>query len=125
MLKNMSISKRLALGFGLIVLLLVASGSSGYWGIEAITRETLKVLGGDAKVVILAARAKATTLELRRFEKDAFLNVADAQIRNQYVTKWDNQRQKLHEVISELEKFQLSQDDNTGGRSRSDDLTAN
>src|SRR5262249_44336285 len=89
MLKNMSIGKRLALGFGLVVLLLVAIGVSGYWGIEAITHETLKVLGGDAKVVIHAARVKATTLELRRFEKDTFLNVADAQIRNQYITKWE------------------------------------
>jgi methyl-accepting chemotaxis protein len=124
MLKNMSIGKRLALGFGLIVLLLVAIGSSGYWGIEAITRETLKVLGGDAKIVTIAARAKATTLELRRFEKDTFLNVADAQIRNQYVTKWDNQRQRLHEVMSELEKFSLSADDKTGLRAMQEDLTA-
>ena len=124
MLKNISIGKRLALGFGLIVLLLVAIGLSGYWGIEAITHETLKVLGGDAKVVILAARVKSTTLELRRFEKDTFLNVADAQVRNQYVTKWDNQRQKLHEVLGELEKFQLSQDDKTGVRAMQEDLAA-
>src|SRR5215831_9507913 len=122
MLKNMSTGRRLALGFGLIVLLLVAIGWSGYWGIEAITRETLKVLGGDAKVVTLAARAKATTLELRRFEKDTFLNVVDAQVRNQYVTKWENQRQKLHEVLGELEKFQLSPDDKTALRAIEEDL---
>ena len=124
MLKNVSIGKRLAIGFGLMVLLLVIIGATGYWGLEAITRETLKVLGGDAKVVTLAARAKATTLELRRFEKDAFLNVADAQIRNQYVTKWENQRQKLHEVLGELSKFQLSADDKTGLRGMQDDLAA-
>jgi len=82
MLKNMSIGKRLAIGFGLIVLLLISMGLSGYWGLEVITRETLKVLEGDAKVVTLAARAKATTLELRRFEKDTFLNVEESQIRN-------------------------------------------
>src|SRR5262245_43056971 len=124
MLKNISIGKRLAIGFGLMVLLLVTIGATGYWGLEAITRETLKVLGGDAKVVTLAARVKSTTLELRRFEKDTFLNVADAQIRNQYVTKWDNQRQKLHEVLGELEKFQLSQEDKTGVRAMQDDLAA-
>lgn len=122
MLKNITIGKRLALGFGLIVLLLVAIGSSGYWGIEAITHETMKVLGGDAKVVVLAARVKSTTLELRRYEKDSFLNVADAQVRNQYVTKWDNQRQKLHEVLAELEKFQLSADDKTGLKAMQEDL---
>src|SRR5579864_9212926 len=121
-LKNTSIGKRLAIGFGLIVLLLVSMGLSGYWGLEAITRETLKVLEGDAKVVTLAARAKSTTLELRRFEKDTFLNIEDAQIRNQYASKWDAQRQKLREVFTELEKFQLSADDKAALRSMREDL---
>src|SRR4029077_17089360 len=94
MLKNLSVGKRLAIGFGLIVLLLISMGLSGYWGLEAITKETLKVLNGDAKLVTLAARAKATTLELRRFEKDTFLNVEEAPVRTQYVAKWEAQRQK-------------------------------
>src|ERR1700730_16058217 len=122
MLKNISIGKRLAIGFGLIVLLLVSMGLSGYWGLEAITRETLKVLEGDAKVVTLAARAKATTLELRRFEKDTFLNVDEAQVRTQYAAKWEAQRQKLREVFGELEKFSLSVDDKAGLRSMREDL---
>src|SRR5258707_10727654 len=122
MLKNMSIGKRLAIGFGLIVVLLISMGLSGYWGVEAITRETLKVLEGDAKVVTLAARAKATTLELRRFEKDTFLNVEESQVRTQYAAKWDAQRQKLRDVFGELEKFQLSADDKANVRSMREDL---
>ena len=124
MLKNMSIGKRLAIGFGLIVLLLVTMGLSGYWGLEAMTRETLKVLNGDAKIVTLAARAKATTLELRRFEKDTFLNIEESQVRNQYAAKWDGQRQKLRDVMGELEKFQLSTDDKSSVRSMREDLDA-
>src|SRR5229473_1789511 len=122
MLKNMSIGKRLAIGFGLIVLLLISMGLSGYWGVEAITRETLKVLEGDAKVVTLAARAKATTLELRRFEKDTFLNIEEVQVRGAYATKWDAQRQKLRDTLTELDRFQLSSDDKTALRSMRDDL---
>jgi methyl-accepting chemotaxis protein len=124
MLKNMSIGKRLGIGFGLIVLLLVAMGLSGYWGLEAITRETLKVLNGDAKILTLSARAKATTLELRRFEKDTFLNIEDSQVRSQYAAKWDAQRQKLRDVMAELEKFQLSTDDKSAVRSMREDLAA-
>jgi methyl-accepting chemotaxis protein len=124
MLKNMSIGKRLAIGFGLIVILLISMGLSGYWGLEAITKETMKVLEGDAKVVTLAARAKATTLELRRFEKDTFLNVEDAQIRTQYAAKWDAQRQKLRDVFNELDRFSLSADDKAGLRSMREDLDA-
>jgi methyl-accepting chemotaxis protein len=123
-LKNLSIGKRLAIGFGLIVLLLISMGLSGYWGLEAITRETLKVLNGDARIVTIAAKAKATTLELRRFEKDTFLNAEDAQIRNQYAVKWDAQRQKLRDIFNELDKFPLSADDKAGIRSMREDLDA-
>src|ERR1700730_12924242 len=122
MLKNVSIGTRLAIGFGLIVLLLISMGLSGYWGLEAITRETLKVLNGDAKLVTLAARAKATTLELRRFEKDTFLNVEDAPVRTQYAAKWDAQRQKLREVLGDLDKFSLSVDDRATLRTMHEDL---
>jgi methyl-accepting chemotaxis protein len=124
MLKNMSIGRRLAIGFGLIVLLLISMALSGYWGLEAITRETLNVLNGDARVVTIAARAKSTTLELRRFEKDTFLNVEDSQIRAQYAAKWDAQRQKLRDVFNELDKFSLSADDKAGIRSMREDLDA-
>lgn len=122
MLKNMSVGKRLAIGFGLIVVLLVSMGLSGYWGLEAITGETLKVLNGDAKVVTLAARVKATTLELRRYEKDTELNIDDPKVRGDYVAKWKEQRDKLQEVLAELGKFQLSPDDKLAVRSMTEDL---
>jgi len=122
MLKNMSIGMRLAIGFGLIVVLLVAVALSGYWGLKGIAAETLKVLNGDAKLVTLAARVKATTLELRRFEKDTELNMDDQQVRNDYVTKWREQRQKLRDVLAEIEKFQLSPDDRLAVKSMTEDL---
>jgi methyl-accepting chemotaxis protein len=122
MLKNMSVGKRLAIGFGLIVVLLISMGLSGYWGLDAITGETLKVLNGDAKIVTLAARVKATTLELRRFEKDTELNMDDPQVRGDYASKWKEQRQKLRDVLGELNKFQLSPDDKLAVRSMSEDL---
>lgn len=122
MLKNMSIGKRLAIGFGLIVLLLISMGLSGYLGLEAITRETLRVLNGDAKIVTLSARVKATTLELRRFEKDTELNMDDPQVRSDYIAKWRAQQQKLHDVLAELDKFQLSPEDKVAVQSMRSDL---
>jgi methyl-accepting chemotaxis protein len=122
MLKNMSVGKRLAIGFGLIVVFLISMGLSGYWGLEAITRETLKVLNGDAKIAILSARVKATTLELRRYEKDTELNMDDVQVRNDYASKWRAQQQKLHDVLGELDKFQLLPEDKLAVQSMRDDL---
>ena len=123
MLKNTSIGKRLAIGFGLIVLFLITMALTGYWGLQAITHETLNVLGGDAKVVVLAARVKATTLELRRFEKDTFLNIENTQLDHDYIAKWRDQQQKLHSTLGELGKFQLSPEDKTALQSMDDDLT--
>src|SRR5258708_38700150 len=108
MFKNMSIGKRLGIGFGLIVVLLISMGLSGYWGVESITRETMKVLEGDAKLVTLFARAKATTLELRRFEKGTFLNIDEPQIRTQYASKWYGQRQKISDDLAGLGKTKHS-----------------
>ncbi|HEV2195450.1 MAG TPA: methyl-accepting chemotaxis protein [Candidatus Acidoferrum sp.] len=122
MLKNMSIGMRLAIGFGLIVLLLVTIALSGYWGLEGVTAETLKVLNGDAKVVVLAARVKATTLELRRYEKDTELNIDDPQTRNDYASKWKEQRQKIREVLGEFDKFQLSPEDRGAVKSMTEDM---
>lgn len=122
MLKNMSIGMRLAIGFGLIVLLLVTIAFSGYWGLEGVTAETLKVLNGDAKIVVLAARVKATTLELRRYEKDTELNIDDQQTRNDYAAKWKEQRQKIREVLGELDKFQLSPEDRGTVKSMTEDM---
>ncbi len=122
MLKNMSIGMRLAIGFGLIVLLLVTIAFSGYWGLEGVTGETLKVLNGDAKIVILSARVKTTTLELRRYEKDTELNMDDPQVRNDYAAKWREQRQKIRELLTEFEKYQLSPEDRSAVKSMVEDM---
>jgi methyl-accepting chemotaxis protein len=122
MLKNLSVGKRLAIGFGLIVALLISMGLSGYLGLEAITRETLKVLNGDAKIVTLSARVKSTTLELRRFEKDTELNMDEPQVRIDYVSKWRAQQQKLHDVLAELDKFQLTAEDKLAVQSMRADM---
>ena len=122
MLKNMSVGKRLSIGFGLIVLILISMGFSGYLGLEAITKETLRVLNGDAKIVTLSARVKATTLELRRFEKDTELNMDDQQVRVDYISKWRAQQQKLHDTLAELDKFQLSPEDKVAIQSMRSDL---
>src|SRR5215472_7554893 len=122
MLKNMSIGMRLAIGFGLVVVLLVAVALSGYWGLEGITAETLKVLNGDAKLVTLSARVKSTTLELRRYEKDTELNMDDPQVRNDYVIKWRDQRQKLQDALAEFDRFPLSPEDRSTVKSMKDYL---
>ena len=111
MLKNMKISWRLLLGFGVVLLLLVAVAGMGYWGLDAMKTETVAMLHGDARIAQLAAVGKATTLELRRAEKDTFLNIDNPEAREKYVATWKSWRDKFHENLSELEKKVTTSED--------------
>jgi len=72
MLNKLSIAKRLAFGFGLVLALLLVVAGSGYWGMESITQETVQMLHHDAKLTLLADDATEYALDLRRYEKDFF-----------------------------------------------------
>ena len=111
MLSQFSIAKRLAIGFGVVLLLLLIVASSGYWGLESITGETVSMLRGDVKIAVLADNAKSHVLELRRFEKDTFLNLENKQVLAQYEQKWRNQLAEAHDLLVELDGLANSQED--------------
>jgi len=103
MLKKSSIAKRLALGFGIVLFLLLVVAVAGYWGMESVTRETVSMLRGDSKISQLADEAKITTLELRRFEKDTLLNMDNKPVMQAYQEKWKAQVAQLRSTVSELD----------------------
>ena len=111
MFNNFSIAKRLALGFGVVLTLLVVVAISGYWGMESVTRETVSMLRGDAKLSQLADEAKITTLELRRFEKDTLLNMDDKPKMADYQTKWQTQLSKLRATTADLQALAVTTED--------------
>ncbi len=84
MLRNMSISRRLLLGFGVVLVLLLIVAVSGYWGLNSIKQETISMLQGDAKIAELASATNEDTLQLRRFEKDTCLNIDHAKVGEDY-----------------------------------------
>jgi methyl-accepting chemotaxis protein len=103
MLKKSTIAKRLALGFGVVLLLLLVVAVAGYWGMESVTRETVTMLRGDSKVSQLADEAKIDTLELRRFEKDTLLNMDNRPVMQAYQEKWKGELAQLRSVVSDLD----------------------
>src|SRR5579864_7431190 len=102
MLKKSSIAKRLALGFGVVLFLLLVVAVARYWGMESVTRETVSMLRGDAKVSQLADEAKITTLELRRYEKDTLLNMDNKPVMQSYQEKWKGQLATLQSTVADL-----------------------
>jgi len=81
MLKNMKISRRLLLGFGIVLLLLLVVAGAGYWGLQSVTGETVAMLDGDLKLMDLWGEVDSDVVELRRSEKDTFLNIDEQKIR--------------------------------------------
>src|SRR5579863_6762799 len=109
MLNKSSIAKRLALGFGVVLFLLLVVAVAGYWGMESVTRETVSMLRGDSKISQLADEAKIATLELRRYEKDTELNMDNKPVTESYQEKWKAQMAQLRSTINELNDRVISE----------------
>jgi len=105
MLKKSSVAKRLAVGFGVVLFLLLVVAVAGYWGMESVTHETVSMLRGDSKVSQLADAAKIATLELRRFEKDTLLNMDNKPVMQSYHDKWKTQLAQLRASVGELDSL--------------------
>ena len=124
MLKNMKISRRLLLGFGVVLLLLFVVAGTGYWGLDSVKQETVSMLQGDAQISQFSALIKEDTLELRRGEKDSFLNIDDPRTREDYVATWKRWREQLKTQLAEIDKKNLNTDDKATVRKMEENASA-
>ncbi len=106
MLKNMTIGKRLALGFGLLLALVALVAGSGYRSTRLASGLAMHVLKIESPLVEHSQRTRANTLGMRRFEKDVFLNIGTPEKVAEYVTKWKDQRDRLLERIAVLDSLE-------------------
>ncbi len=123
MLKNMQISRRLLLGFGVVLALLLVVAGAGYWGLSSVKQETISMLQGDAKIAEYAAVITEDTLQLRRAEKDTFLNIDEAKVRQAYLEKWRTQREELKDHLASIGKKNLTADDKASVHKMEEDAT--
>jgi methyl-accepting chemotaxis protein len=111
MFKNMKIGMRLTLGFGFVMLMLIAIVVVGYWGINTVSNNTVKMLNGDQNVASHASRARANVLGLRRYEKDMFINIGLKDKEDEYFKKWKEQNEHLAARLKDVEKSTTLQQD--------------
>jgi methyl-accepting chemotaxis protein len=104
MLKNMKIGMRLSMGFGTVLLIVLAIGVAGYWGIQSVKNKTMTMLHGDAMISEVATSMVGDINELRRYEKDLFLNVGSREKESEYLKKWETVREHLMKDLGDLEK---------------------
>ena len=78
--------------------------ATGLWGLSAISGTTQRALSQDVKLAETAAEIQNLILLARRFEKDTFINMADATRRDDYVKRWQANRAKMNTVLAEAER---------------------
>jgi len=111
MLNNMNISTRLIAAFTVIILFLVVIAGAGYWGMGKMVWFIDDLGSTDAALVEYAQRSRANVNILRRYEKDLFINIADAAKVDDYKKKWDKtlvQSLERLEAMAKLEEDQKS-----------------
>jgi methyl-accepting chemotaxis protein len=111
MFKNMKIGLKLGLGFGVVLTFLLLLGFLGYWGVHAVSNTTVHMLNGDAGIAEHAARLRANTLGLRRFEKDIFLNIGNEDKVAGYWKEWNDEKESVDKRLADLEKYAKNTDE--------------
>lgn len=104
-LSDMKIGKRLGWGFGVLLVLIIALGATGIFGLKYVADITEKMVQHEAKMAENAARLRANTNILRRYEKDTFLNMGAPEKQAEYVKKWQEDLESARGRLTELEKL--------------------
>ncbi len=107
MLRRMNIGQRLGVGFGVLVLLLLAVVATAWSSLSAYG----ELLEGEIRVAQHAERARANVNAMRRFEKDSYLNVAHRDAETDYEVKWREQHDALVARLSDIDRYSVSDSD--------------
>jgi methyl-accepting chemotaxis protein len=102
----MKIGTRLILGFCACLACIVVLGGIGIYAVRSVAAKGNKVVEVDARIVENAYRVRANINVLRRYEKDAFMNIGTPDKVEEYVKKWEESRdqgKKRMDLLLKLE----------------------
>ncbi|MDH5613378.1 MAG: methyl-accepting chemotaxis protein [Gammaproteobacteria bacterium] len=111
MFKNMKISVKLLLANSITLVMMVFVAWSGYQGVTQVQDETTSIVNTDTVIIEYSQRAHVSVLGLRRYEKDAFLNVLNKDKVNGYFDKWNKEADALDSQITFLENVVTNEED--------------
>jgi methyl-accepting chemotaxis protein len=111
MFDNVKIATKFHIALGLIALMVVVVAVSGYLGLGHVVSTSENVLLRDARIAERALAARSSALQLRRYEKDYFLNIGAPQIQAEYLDKWKTAHEQLAHELDDLDDMVSSQRD--------------
>ncbi|HEX6707796.1 MAG TPA: methyl-accepting chemotaxis protein [Albitalea sp.] len=110
-LKNLKIGTRLALALGCVLAIMAGVAGAGIWGAQSLYGISRHVLTQDVQLAQQAAAIRSGVLQARRYEKDAFINLADADKLASYRKKWSDARAQLDKALAQATTLQLGDED--------------
>ena len=100
-----SIKHQLRIAVSLLCALLVASVGSAVWSIYHLKSDVVTTIVASTAREHIASDIAVAALQCRRFEKDMFLNLADAAQYTQYRTKWRAAYDDLRAAVDSYSAF--------------------
>ena len=104
MLRQLTIFKRLLLGFGLLLLVLVILGGVSWWTMGKQNQAFNGFSGVLFPGVQDGYELKSALLNLRRYEKDTLLNLGDQKAIESYIKRWEDQVLLMNKYVQSLDK---------------------
>jgi methyl-accepting chemotaxis protein len=102
MLQQITIGKRLFAGFGILLAFVIIVAAAGQWGLTTSVDTATHVMNVDVAISGYANDAHIATLDMRRFEKDYFLNMGHADKETEYLGKWEKARRESDDYLAAL-----------------------
>jgi len=103
MLQKISIGTRLFTAFGAALLFVVIVAGAGQWALTTSSQTAVDILTNDFAANSAANDAHIAGLNLRRFEKDYFINTGDAEKQADYAKKFEASKETLDSELGVIE----------------------
>ncbi|SFZ77832.1 methyl-accepting chemotaxis protein [Chitinimonas taiwanensis] len=102
-MKNLSFALRIGIGFALLLALMLAVAITGSWGVESQYTRVKTLVEGDIALNTAASDTRYHVGNLRRYEKDSFINLDSAEKVKEYQAKWQESLQKAKASLKQAE----------------------
>jgi methyl-accepting chemotaxis protein len=102
MLRNTRIGPRLAGGFASMMILVLTLALTAHLGLNRVESQAQQLVDLDGRMAASFAQARTLSLQLRRYEKDLFLNAGNPESQKEYLRKWTGAREELERLLGDL-----------------------
>ena len=107
-LGSMRVSRKLTAGFVLVIVLMAAASVANLVTTRSHLPGLDRMVNTDAVLAFEGADLRAVLLEMRRYEKDLFLNIADPTKVSEYEAKWKEHYDEQIHTLDSLDKVAVA-----------------